>query len=388
MSNRNLATVQTIASLEPIKDKDRILYASFKNVSFRVIVSADTKVDDKVIYCEVDSLLPVRPEFEFLRARCYSEKWNGFRIRNMKMCNLYSEGLVLPISLCPEAHKLADGADVTEALGIIKYDPESLEEASATKVEPKPLSAFRRFIYRFPLLTKLYNKLFFQKKESYSWPKWASKSDETRAQNLPYIYDQYQGQTWLATEKLDGQSCLFALQKQIGLFRPKYKLTVCSRNLNLKEGTVNNYWTFAKSNDIKSKLIALHKKLNYDFYIQGELCGPGIQSNKYAFPSRCYFIFNMRNIKTGQYLPYSEMKTLCQSVGLDVVPHLETFTWTFKSMPELLKYADGFSLFGDKVLREGVVLRPLDVRPPDRGQANMTSFKVISPSFDIRWSQK
>lgn len=384
---RMLATVQTISSLEPITGKDRILYASFKNVSFRVIVSADTKVNDKVIYCEVDSLLPVRPEFEFLRTRCFSDKWNGFRIKNMKMCNLYSEGLVLPISLCPGAEKLSDGADLSETLGVIKYDPEALEEASTTKAPAKPLSAFRRWIYRFPLLTKLYNKLFFQKKESYSWPKWASKSDETRAQNLPYIYDQYQGQQWYATEKLDGQSCLYGLQKQIGFFRPKYKLTVCSRNLNLKEGTVNNYWTFAKNNDIKSKLISLHKKLNQDFYVQGELCGPGIQSNKYAFPERRYFVFNLRNIKTGQYLPYPAMASLCKEVGLDVVPHLETFTWTFKRMPELLTYADGFSLFGDKVLREGVVLRSCDVRGPDRGQSNLCSFKVISPSFDLKWSK-
>lgn len=377
---RQLATVQTIKSLEKIEGKDRILYASFENVGFRVIVSSDTKVGEKVIYCECDSVLPVRPEFEFLRKRCYSDKWNGFRIRNMKMGGLYSEGLVLPTSILQiNTSRIADGLDLTKALGIIKYDPELLEENN-NAVAKKPRSRWMSFVYRSRILSKIYS--YFKSSDRYEWPRWASKSDETRAQNLGYIFEKYQGQHFYATEKLDGQSCLYAIYKK--------RFYVCSRNLCLKDpkkgGSKNNYWEYAHANNMEEVLKKLRKEIGQDFYIQGELCGPGIQQNKYGFETRQFFVFNMYLIESKTYVYYRKVMELCNSAGIKTVPLLKVFDWDFKNMDELLKFADGYSCYGNEVLREGVVLRSCVIEPPDRGQSNMRSLKVISPSFDLKWN--
>lgn len=381
---RTLATIQTIKSLEKIEGKDRILYASFEKVGFRVIVGSDSKVGDKVIYCEVDSLLPVRAEFEFLRSRCFNEKWNGFRIRNMKMGSKYSEGLVLPLGILPQMDLKSqkDGFDVTHILGVRKYDPEELEEQSLNSKKKK--SWIRTQIYRIPLLRKIWN--FFgniiHPKDQKTWPVWASKSDETRAQNLDYIFEKYKGQKWFATEKLDGSSMILGYVKK--------KIHVCSRNFSLKDpkkgGDKNNYWRYVDESFGRERMKNMRDKLGYDFYIQGELVGPSIQGNKYGFNRHRFFVFNMRNVETGEYLSNKDMRAICSMFAFEVVPFIEDFIWNFKAMPDLLRYAEGYSVFGGKVLREGVVLRPVEIRDPDKGQSNTCSFKVINPSFDLKWS--
>jgi RNA ligase (TIGR02306 family) len=212
---------------------------------------------------------------------------------------------------------------------------------------------------------------------------WASKSDETRAQNLSYIFEKYKGEEWFSTEKIDGQSALYGIVKG--------KFYVCSRNLRCldpkKGGSKSNHWDYAVSSSMEAILKQMREYLGYDFYIQGELAGPSIQGNKYNFPERCLFVFNMRNLKTNNYLPYGEMKYLCNRFGLTCVPFLKNFTWSFENMSQLLAEADGYSVFGNKVLREGIVLRSKKMRAPDANQSNMCSLKVISPSFDIKHSK-
>jgi hypothetical protein len=373
---RNLATIQTIKSLDKIEGKDRILYASFESVGFRVIVKADMKIGQKVVYCEVDSLLPVKEEYDFLRKSCFSEKWNGFRIRNMRLAGLYSEGLTLSVPVGLEGKE--DGYDVTELLEIRKYDPEALAEQVLS--ERNKANWAKRLAYKYPFWKKIVN--FFFPKERNSWPKWASKSDETRAQNLSYIFEQYQGEQFYSSEKVDGQSCLYGMVKG--------KFYVCSRNFMVVPvggGAQTNYWQFAKINDVENRLKKMREDIGFDFYLQGELCGPTIQGNKYRFKALRFLVFNMRDVTTGKYLPENQMHLTCAKYGFEYVPVLEYFTWAFKDMDELLKYADGKSVFGDNVLREGVVLRSLVVAPPDQGQANMRSLKVISPSFDLKWNK-
>ena len=377
---RNLCTIQTIKELEKIPGKDRILYASFENVGFRVIVDTNNKIGDKVIYCEADSILPVHSVFEFLRARCFNDKWNGFRIRNMKMSSLYSQGIVFPLTILEQINpkvkveKLKDGDDITDVLGVIKYDPELLEEQRNAK---KP-TTLMNFIYRHRFLRLIY--MFFKNwlapRTSYSWPSWASKSDETRAQSLNYIYEKYAGLKCYATEKLDGQSALYAVYKK--------KFIVCSRNINLKEKK-NNYWNYAIDTHVESVLKTARKEYGIDLYIQGELCGPGIQGNKYVFTKKRLFIFNIKDITNDRYFSNYEITLFCHQYGFEKVPFLEAFTFNFKTIDEMLKYAEGYSVHNPKTLREGVVIRSVDVLPPDRGQSNMLSFKVINPSFDITY---
>lgn len=94
---RKLASVQTILKLEPIEGRDRIELATI--LGWRVITNKGFNVGDLVVYVEVDSILPERAEFEFLRKNCYSEKKGGFFIRTMKLANTLSQGIIFPLSI-------------------------------------------------------------------------------------------------------------------------------------------------------------------------------------------------------------------------------------------------------------------------------------------------
>ena len=79
----DLATVSVIQDIRSIEGKDRIVLATVEN--YHSIIQKDQfMVGDRVIYIYYDAILPEKPEFEFLRKRCWSEKYNGFRIRPMK----------------------------------------------------------------------------------------------------------------------------------------------------------------------------------------------------------------------------------------------------------------------------------------------------------------
>jgi len=50
------------------------------------------KKGDLVVYCEIDSVIPERPEFEFLRSK-------NFRIRTIKLRGQISQGIIFPLTI-------------------------------------------------------------------------------------------------------------------------------------------------------------------------------------------------------------------------------------------------------------------------------------------------
>lgn len=390
---RQLVTVQTIKSLDKILDKDRILYASFENTGWKVIVSSSMKVGDKVVFVEADSVLPINPVFEFLRPRCFSAPWNGFVIKNMKMAGLYSTGIVFPLDLVKsfpsentkkrlDPNKLKDGDDLTDYFQIKKYDPESLLQYTQPKKKRGFFAElFWSTIYRSKYLTIVMNFLvrIIRPKDKYVWPQFMSKTDETRAQTLNYIYGSYKGKRFYSTEKVDGSSATYGIHKK--------KFYVCSRNLRLKYDPNNKksyWWNYAEQHEVEKKLREACKYIGSDFYIQGELLGPSIQGNKYVLAELDFYVFNIRNLETKEYLSLEEMIKFCSNYGFNYVPLLEEFDFNFETIEDLLKYSKGFSKLNPKTIREGVVIRPVIPTNPDRGQSNMCSFKVINPDFDIK----
>jgi hypothetical protein len=391
---RNLATIQTIKSLDPIEGKDKIVLASFVNVDWKVIVGkADFQVGDRCIYVEYDSILPQKPEFEFLRKRCWNEKWQGFRIRNMKMAGTYSQGIAFPINILTSLYFIKenvnyvykDGDDITDRLGIIKYDPEAREEAELLERNKKKYGPFMRFLLRFPFI----KNILYPKKTRGDWPVWAHKSDETRVQILPYVYEDYKGVPCYVTEKVDGQSSLF------GLVRGKF--TVCSRNINLSKPSrmkgkyateKSKYWEVAEKFDIEKKLRKASKKMGIDLYVQGEQCGPTIQGNKLELKELSFFVFNVYDVTHGTYFSFNDMVEFCATYHLDMTPLLLMCKFNWNNAEELIEYAKGNSVLNNQVLREGIVIRSIDPMPPGDKMSNMMSFKVINPDFDLKYNKE
>src|SRR3990167_6403004 len=98
MMARKLASIQIIKELNPIEGADKIEVASILGWK-AVVEKGKFKLNDKIVYCEIDSLLPIKPEYEFLRK--YHKKMEngieGFRIKTIRLKGQISQGLVVSV---------------------------------------------------------------------------------------------------------------------------------------------------------------------------------------------------------------------------------------------------------------------------------------------------
>ncbi len=90
---RKLASIQKIIALEPIEGADAIERATVLGWQL-VVKKGEFNVGDLAVYCEIDSLMPERPEFEFLKAR-------KMRIRTVRLRGQISQGICFPPSILP-----------------------------------------------------------------------------------------------------------------------------------------------------------------------------------------------------------------------------------------------------------------------------------------------
>ena len=92
---RKLASIQRIWKMDPIEGADRIELANV--LGWQCVVNkGQFQPMDLAVYFEIDSFLPVREEFEFMRATSYRKTdimGEGFRLRTMKFRGQVSQGL-------------------------------------------------------------------------------------------------------------------------------------------------------------------------------------------------------------------------------------------------------------------------------------------------------
>ena len=337
---RKLATVRKIADIQEIEGADMIELAIVDGWKVVVAKNVGHKVGDMVIYCEIDSFLPIKEDFEFLRKSSYKKMGDqeGFRLKTIKLRGQVSQGLILPISvLNPEGTNIYvdpfEGLDVTDMLGIIKYEP--------------------------PIPADLAGKV------KGLFPSFIRKTDEERVQNLASEYELYRtqnklGMKFYVTEKLDGSSATFFFKD--GVFG------VCSRNLELIETEGNTFWKVAR----ELKLEELLGTLENNICLQGELIGEGIQGNPYKLKGQTVRFFNAFNIDTQEYLGLTEFVTLVNGMNLETVPVLDTNFTLPETIEEMLKVAEDKSILNPSFDREGIVIRSAD---------RTISFKAISNKF-------
>lgn len=340
---RKLATIRRIADISPIEGADKIELVTVDG--WKVVVAKDVghKVGNMVVYCEIDSFLPIKDEFEFLRKSSYKKMVDGtegFRLKTIKLRGQVSQGLILPLNVIPIAqfasgHNLPEGMDVTEMLGIVKYEP--------------------------PIPAELAGKV------KGMFPSFLHKTDEERIQNLTSEYEEWKIQSkhqFYVTEKLDGSSATFYYKD--GVFG------VCSRNLELLETEGNTFWKVARELDLENKM----RDFGVNISLQGELIGEGIQGNPYKVKGQTVRFFTGFNIDKFQRIPFPELVVMLMELDLQYVPVLnQEFGFLLPDTIEgMLEYAEGKSVLNENTEREGVVVRSMD---------GTISFKAISNVFLI-----
>jgi hypothetical protein len=367
---RKLASVQIITSLSPIKDADLIEKATVLGWECVVAKKDNFKVGDKVVYCEVDSILPDKPEFEFLRER-------KFRIRTIKLKGQISQGIVFPLSILPKKN-INEGDNVTDILGIIKYDPQAeFERKETLRLASLDKNRMTKFLKRY----SWYRNLFFRPTRI-PFPSFIKKTDEDRIQLFPNACEQWGNYAFDVTEKLDGQSATYFMipNPRKWLFGKKWIFGVCSRNFQLLKPDNSSYWTLAKELCLEAKMWHWCEKNNKGLIIQGEAIGVGIQGNKYNVPSGfSLFVFNVATYDKGVRVNFNqnEQSNLCLELSLRPVPWIKHNHMLPLSIHLIVESAKGISNIAN-ILREGLVYRDYH---------NDISFKVINPDFLLKYQE-
>ena len=385
MAERALAHVELISNIEDIPGADRIACATV--LGWRVVIAkADGfKIGDKVVYIEIDSKVPDRPEFEFLRDR-------KFRVRTIKLRGQYSQGLIMPLSILG-GDDYPVGANVTEKLGITYYIAEdNIRKANKPpkSVKYQSMSArhknlFKRQPFRW-LMRREWGRilLFFffggKKDKPKAFPtkfEFVHKTDEERIENLPHLLGY--PNPLVVTEKLDGTSSTYILERTKK--KGKYEFWVLSRNVRqFNEDQAcyheyNIYWAMAKKYSIEAHLreyLEMHPNIEY-VCLQGESVG-SVQGNPLKLTEDDLYIFNFIDSEHGR-VSSPIGKGVVESWGMKWVPILDTNFIMPNDMEEFKQMATAKSVVNPKVLREGIVLRD-----PTCG----LSFKNVSREYLLR----
>lgn len=378
MEERKLASIQKCLSIEPIEGADRIQLA--RVLGWQCVVrKGEFNVGDLGVFFEIDSVVPKTPVFEFMKDRNY-------RVRTIKLKGTLSQGLFLPLSSFG-FKKAEEGDDVTLSIGVEKY------ERPEDKV---PHVAFNRkhkwygFLYRIPFIRDI---LLDKGKGAVEFPTHlVPKTDEIRLQTLGEKFlEEYKDVPICITRKMDGQSGTFIWYKN--------KFTVASRNLWYQYPKDNNYWNVAKKSELEKVLKETAKGKN--IAIQGEICGPGIQGNKYKLNGLELFIYGIYDIDNHCYFTPPELHDFvtrdlvyrgAKVYNIPVVVH-HLSEYKIKdiglTISDWLKEATRKSHLVPEVWDEGIVVRSVDNKPYNVRNMNSKrfSFKVVSNEFLLEYGE-
>ena len=389
---RKLATVRKIGLIEPIPNADRIELAHVDGWQ-SVVRKDEFKQGETIVYLEVDSFVPheIAPFLtkEGKEPKVY-QGISGERLKTQKLRGVLSQGLILKTDCLPVDAHFAIGDDVTEVLGIKKYEKPEWEQVRERRRSATTVTNVSR----------------------YEFPSCIPKTDQERIQNLVSLtygigiykrpwFDEKGKFTYEfgleVTEKLDGTSATF-------VFRDG-KLLCCSRNwayVDKKNTTGECIWTdMGRDLDLFDTLrpykwyesvldwlgisVRPFTKLGLEnIAIQGEIIGPKIQGNKYGLKENRFYVYDIFDANKNCYLECEHRRQFTKALGLNHVPVINNRGFYYgATLEEFLEMADGESMIGLHPLREGLVFKKREERPVST-EANIQSFKVISNKFLLK----
>lgn len=289
--SRKLASIQVVTEVNPIEGADRI--EQIKVLGWSLVAKKEEfSSGDLCVFFEIDSVLPEdAPWAAFMKDRKY-------RVKTVKMRGCLSQGLALPLSILPSIDdemfsqcysiEISDdeaiGSDVTEGLGVRKY-------------EPPETGGVNGYVYGAPM------------------PLFVPRTDEMRIQSAPALLDEIKQCDFYWTVKLDGISATYIkTDREYALWKPG-DLIVCNRKVATREDPDDEgaFWPMARKYELK-------ERLPIGFAVQGEIMGPKIAGNKLELEEHDIFIFSVYDINNKRFLDLYEFLCFCRDHGLKTVP--------------------------------------------------------------------
>ncbi len=310
---RELAYVVTIDSIEPIEGSDNCECAVVGG--WRIMVRKNQfRAGDPAIYFEIDSLLDQsNPAFAFMKPKKYRVKTQRYTFGGKG--NFISQGLLMPAEdfdwvSCRNAGGIFKNRNdsnnikevpgivdkngiihysddesrfLTEELNIKYYIPEDNKRKAPTIDKYKSMAQrngklFSHYPFRWLMRRQWGKKLLFiffgkKKDNKTAFPTkfpFVKKTDQERCENMIYVLKDKT--PFIVTEKCDGSSATYILERKKKLFRDTYEFYVCSRNVRQLTPDQksfyddNYYWECVFKYDIENKLkdyLKKHPELDY-----------------------------------------------------------------------------------------------------------------------------
>lgn len=343
---RKLASIQRVWDVQPIDGADRLECASV--LGWKCVVNkGQFKKGDLGVYFEIDSFLPVRPEFEFLRASSYKKTniiGEGFKLRTMKFRGQISQGLLLPLIAFPELPQNMDvGSDVTDLLGVKKWEIEERATTGGNVIGTLP--------YDVP------------------------HTDECRVQACPEVLDLFGSHEYYISTKMDGSSHSISLDEN--------GFHVTGHNYEYKNDDSSSFYRLVNERNYRETLEQYKTAHHWNtLTIQGEFCAPGIQKNRLRLTRPEWYVFTVRI--NGKRVGLEAMETLCKDCNLSMVPIEEIGTdlkSKYPTVEAILARADGEYPNGGK--KEGIVVRTTEpIYCPQLD--GPLSFKAVSNKYLLK----
>lgn len=323
-SMRHLASIQKVWDVQPIEGADSIELA--KVMGWQCVVNkGQFKPGDTGVYFEIDSFLPVRPEFEFLRKSSYKKTdimGEGFKLKTMKFRGQLSQGLLLPESTFGDlVLGLSVGTDVTEKLGVKKWEIEERATTGGNVIG--------------------------------TLPRYVPHTDEMRIQNFPSFTEAFSGIEYYISTKMDGSSHSLNIDEN--------SFHVCGHNYEYKDDGSSSFYEFIKQRGYKEAITDFFTNNNIkdSLTVQGEFCAPGIQKNPLRLAKPEWYVFTI--IIDGKRIGLKSMQEACKEMGMPTVPIEEIdndLPSKYPTIESLLERADGNYSTGGR--KEGIVVRPTE----------------------------
>jgi RNA ligase (TIGR02306 family) len=334
-----LASIEIVKSVETHPNADALDIATV--LGYQCIVGRGSlEPGQAVVLIQPDTVLPDEPWAELFRKR-------SNRVKAIKLRGAWSFGIAMSVWDIPSLRDHLKGLlipnrignDISDLIGVTKYEPPVPQDLSAVGYLPRSMP----------------------------------KTDEERFQNLerelPY------GKHVHVTLKIDGQSATyFCIRDDNGGWRTG----ICSRSLEIKPDSNNNYTAIERKYNILQKLKNYCMYHNVSLALRGEIYGGGVQafeSNPHAKLPLDFAAFSVWNHDTLTYEgpsdPHYYEKVAAAVVGgIPVVPMIERDALLTKDM--IAKYSAGIDKIDGKRF-EGVVVK-----------YEKSSFKIINLSYDER----
>ena len=375
-NERELAYVVKIDAVEPIVGSDNCEAAIVGG--WRVMVrKGQFQPGDKAVYFEIDSKLPdTDPRFAFMERKSYKVKTQRYTFGGKGL--MISQGLLMSAEDLgwneEELTEFGDERFMTKKLGVTyavaednvrksNGDPNQKYKAMSARHANLAKTRWWRWLMKRAWGRKILFAIFGKKKDNpRGWPNhfpYIHKTDEERCENMPWILQNKE--PWIVTEKLDGTSCTYILERLKG--RNKFEFYVLSRNVRQKDETQacyhdhNIYWDLAFKYDIENKLRKFLDENPACTYVcvQGEGVG-SVQGNPLKLKEDDLYLFNFIDSINGRW-PSNLGKVIAEEMGMKWVPILNENFILPDDMETFKQMATAPSAVNPAVMREGIVLR-------------------------------